>query len=124
MCLKSVPFSTMFSRKCAMVKHEHRLQVPTIGCGMLDRILKVEIGALFWGKIAFCIVSLDSIDCSLDSENKDKGPKTFGIVLEFLRRMTSCCKHTVRSMTSSNLILHVCETRKFVMAILHGKQGL
>ena len=31
---------------------------------------------------------------------------------------------TVRSMTSSNLISNVCETRKFVMAILHGKQGL
>ena len=27
-------------------------------------------------------------------------------------------------MMSWNLILHVCETRKFVMAILHGKQGL
>ena len=28
-------------------------------------------------------------------------------------------------MTSLNLILHVCDTRKFViMAILHGKQGL
>ena len=27
-------------------------------------------------------------------------------------------------MTSLNLILHVCETRKFVMAILHWKQGL
>ena len=27
-------------------------------------------------------------------------------------------------MTSLNLISHVCETRKFVMAILHWKQGL
>ena len=27
-------------------------------------------------------------------------------------------------MTSRNLISHVCETRKFVMAILHGKQGM
>ena len=27
-------------------------------------------------------------------------------------------------MTSRNLNLHVLETRKFVMAILHGKQGL
>ena len=27
-------------------------------------------------------------------------------------------------MTSGNLILHMLETRKFIMAILHGKQGL
>ena len=32
--------------------------------------------------------------------------------------------YTVRSVTSSKLISHVCETRKFVMALLHGKQGL
>ena len=31
---------------------------------------------------------------------------------------------TVRSMTSLNLILHVCDIRKFVMAISHGKQRL
>ena len=30
----------------------------------------------------------------------------------------------MKSMTSWNLISHVCETRKFVMAILHWKQGL
>ena len=30
----------------------------------------------------------------------------------------------LRSSTSWNLISNVCETRKFVMAILHGKQGL
>ena len=27
-------------------------------------------------------------------------------------------------MTSLNIILHAFETRKFVMALLHGKQGL
>ena len=31
---------------------------------------------------------------------------------------------TVQSMMSRNLISHVCKTRKFVMAILHQKQGL
>ena len=30
----------------------------------------------------------------------------------------------MQSMTSLNLILHTCETRKLVMATLHGKQGL
>ena len=39
-------------------------------------------------------------------------------VLEFLRR------YGAMTMTSLSLISHVCETRKFVMAILHGKQGL
>ena len=31
---------------------------------------------------------------------------------------------TVPSMTSCNFISHVCKARKFVIAILHGKQGL
>ena len=31
---------------------------------------------------------------------------------------------TVRFMTSLNLISNVCETRKFVMVILHGMNGV
>ena len=61
------------------------------------------------------------------SELKNKGPKHTHLAM--FRKFCVGLLHdanirTVRSVTSLNLISHVFETRKIVIAILHGKQGL
>ena len=59
------------------------------------------------------------------SEVNLKNKDTKHTVLEFLLRMTSCCKHMYSAIYDfMKSYLHMCETRKFVMAILHRKQGL
>ena len=69
-----------------------------------------------------------SHNCIKRTRLKNKGPKHTYLAMSW-NVWVGCC-HDVKNMYSAifdvmkNLISHVCKTRKFVMAILHGKQGL
>ena len=67
----------------------------------------------------------DSLYCITESSELNRKNTHLAMqvnhVLEFLRRNTYAqCFNLLRN----EILSHTCETRKFVMAILHGKQGL